>query len=336
MLIPGRHGNSGDYRYGFNGKETDNEVKGEGNSIDYGMRMYDPRVSRFLSIDPLAKTFPWYTPYQYAGNKPIFAIDLDGLEEVSFMDNLNRVLSGKPNIQKQSEWMVQDRRKNVHTPESSFWQASIYNTLTNGSALYKDIAERNAFYAFSQQYIDWSTVATESKWFGAAELVTNWNAVGGADLPDGGMATSSATDDFLRGGNEFLFSHNMDNFNGIMSNSLSKTFTDANGESISLAGLSGKELDYALVQFEQTKVQDYIKSYSINNPNADMEAIITNVNESFGKSIISSIFAPAELKLVINENFTDKNGEINFDFSKYNDRVKLGQKLIDKAYEPKE
>lgn len=38
--------------------------------------------SRFLSVDPLAGSFPEYSPYQYAGNTPIQAIDLDGLEEL--------------------------------------------------------------------------------------------------------------------------------------------------------------------------------------------------------------------------------------------------------------
>ncbi len=68
------------YRYGFNGKENDNEVKGEGNQQDYGMRVYDPRIGKFLSVDPLTKDYPFYTPYQFAGNMPIKFIDLDGLE----------------------------------------------------------------------------------------------------------------------------------------------------------------------------------------------------------------------------------------------------------------
>ncbi|MFB6455599.1 RHS repeat-associated core domain-containing protein [Chitinophaga sp. Hz27] len=72
---------AGGYRYGFNGKENDNEVKGEGNQQDYGMRIYDPRLGKFLSEDPLTKEYPWYTPYQFAGNKPIQAIDRDGAEE---------------------------------------------------------------------------------------------------------------------------------------------------------------------------------------------------------------------------------------------------------------
>jgi RHS repeat-associated protein len=83
MLQPGRSylSSTGDkYRYGFNGKENDNEVKGEGNQQDYGMRVYDPRLGKFLSVDPLSPKFPYYSPYQFAGNMPIHASDLDGLE----------------------------------------------------------------------------------------------------------------------------------------------------------------------------------------------------------------------------------------------------------------
>jgi RHS repeat-associated protein len=69
------------YRYGFNGKESDDEVSGEGNIYDYGFRIYNPRIAKFLSVDPLTPAYPWYTPYQFAGNMPIVAIDLDGLEE---------------------------------------------------------------------------------------------------------------------------------------------------------------------------------------------------------------------------------------------------------------
>jgi RHS repeat-associated protein len=83
MQMPGRK-LSGGYRYGFNGKENDNEVKGEGNQQDYGMRIYDGRIGKFLSVDPLTKTFPWYTPYQFSGNCPIAKTDLDGGEPLDF------------------------------------------------------------------------------------------------------------------------------------------------------------------------------------------------------------------------------------------------------------
>ncbi|MET6997054.1 RHS repeat-associated core domain-containing protein [Chitinophaga defluvii] len=68
------------YRFGFNGKENDNEIKGEGNQQDYGFRIYDPRVGRFLSVDPITSKYPELTPYQFASNRPIDGIDLDGLE----------------------------------------------------------------------------------------------------------------------------------------------------------------------------------------------------------------------------------------------------------------
>ena len=57
MLVPNRHGSSNSYRYGFNGKEKDDEVKGEGVQYDYGFRIYDARIARFLSMDPLLENF---------------------------------------------------------------------------------------------------------------------------------------------------------------------------------------------------------------------------------------------------------------------------------------
>ncbi|MBB6463779.1 RHS repeat domain-containing protein [Flammeovirga kamogawensis] len=72
---------SKEYRYGFNGKENDTDLSGSQLIHDYGFRVYNPVIGKFLSVDPLTKSYPWYTPYQFAGNTPIQAIDLDGLEE---------------------------------------------------------------------------------------------------------------------------------------------------------------------------------------------------------------------------------------------------------------
>jgi RHS repeat-associated protein len=81
MIMPGRTiVNGSGYRFGFNGKENDNEVKETGNQQDYGMRIYDPRLAKFLSVDPLTNKFAWFSPYQFAGNTPLRAIDKDGEE----------------------------------------------------------------------------------------------------------------------------------------------------------------------------------------------------------------------------------------------------------------
>lgn len=69
-------------RYRFCGKEKD----GESGLYYYGMRYYASWMCRFVSVDPLAAKYSFYTPYQYAGNKPIIAIDLDGLEDIIVVD----------------------------------------------------------------------------------------------------------------------------------------------------------------------------------------------------------------------------------------------------------
>jgi len=78
----GMASDAGGYRYGFNGKEQDDEVSGEGNLYDYGFRIYNPRLGKFLSVDPLMQKYPELTPYQFASNTPIQAVDLDGAESM--------------------------------------------------------------------------------------------------------------------------------------------------------------------------------------------------------------------------------------------------------------
>ena len=69
-------GSYGKKRYRFCGKEKDEES----GLYYYGARYYSPWTCRFVSVDPLAGKYPFYTAYQYAGNKPIISIDIDGLE----------------------------------------------------------------------------------------------------------------------------------------------------------------------------------------------------------------------------------------------------------------
>ncbi|MFH6988808.1 thrombospondin type 3 repeat-containing protein [Flavobacterium collinsii] len=79
MLVPNRHADTKEYRYGFNGKEKDNEIRGgQGNSYDYGARMYDPRIGRWFAIDSKFKKYPDLSPYIYVGNNPIHFVDFDG------------------------------------------------------------------------------------------------------------------------------------------------------------------------------------------------------------------------------------------------------------------
>jgi RHS repeat-associated protein len=80
MLMPERQWSYGSgYRYGFNGKENDNEVKGTCNVLHFEFREYDPRLGRFKSIDPESSDYAWQTPYAYHRNSPTVTEDYLGL-----------------------------------------------------------------------------------------------------------------------------------------------------------------------------------------------------------------------------------------------------------------
>jgi RHS repeat-associated protein len=79
-LLNGRGFSQRDYRYGFQGQLLDDEVKGNGNSLNYKYRMHDPRIGRFFAVDPLASDFPWNSSYAFSENRVIDAIELEGAE----------------------------------------------------------------------------------------------------------------------------------------------------------------------------------------------------------------------------------------------------------------
>ena len=77
-LMPKRNASSNAYRYGFNGMEKDDEVKGGGNSYTTLFRQYDPRLGRWLSVDPESSLLPWQSPYVGMDNQPVIVVDPDG------------------------------------------------------------------------------------------------------------------------------------------------------------------------------------------------------------------------------------------------------------------
>jgi RHS repeat-associated protein len=78
MQMPGRNYSSDAYRYGFNGMEKDDEVKGSGNHMTTMWRQYDPRLGRFMTIDPKAKYLKSFSPYNFSLNSPIMLNDPNG------------------------------------------------------------------------------------------------------------------------------------------------------------------------------------------------------------------------------------------------------------------
>jgi len=81
---------SNDYRFGFNGKEKDDEVYGSNNYIDFGERGYDPRTGRFSSVDKLWKKYPNESNYSFTSNKPIVFAENDGKDKIYYLEVIQK------------------------------------------------------------------------------------------------------------------------------------------------------------------------------------------------------------------------------------------------------
>ncbi|NHN27993.1 LysM peptidoglycan-binding domain-containing protein [Flavobacterium jejuense] len=64
----------------------DNELKGIGNSYTTEFRQYDPRIGRWLSLDPLMADYTNLSPYVSFNNNPILFSDPYGLEGENSID----------------------------------------------------------------------------------------------------------------------------------------------------------------------------------------------------------------------------------------------------------
>jgi RHS repeat-associated protein len=71
----------------------DDEVKGGGNSYDFGARMFDPRLGRWLSIDPHVKRYPGISPYHFSYNNPVIFNDPNGKDGRLTIDYENKTVT---------------------------------------------------------------------------------------------------------------------------------------------------------------------------------------------------------------------------------------------------
>ena len=88
--LEGRKGTANERgKHGFQGQLLDDDIKGEGNSVNYKYRMHDPRIGRFFAVDPLAPKYAYNSPYAFSENRVIDRIELEGLETAE-LDNIRR------------------------------------------------------------------------------------------------------------------------------------------------------------------------------------------------------------------------------------------------------
>lgn len=150
MLVPNRHASSAAYRYGFQGQEKDDELKGEGNSLNYKFRMHDPRVGRFFAVDPLEKDYPWNSPYAFSENEVINATELEGLEKRYTYD----VWTDGKGIKQSKVSSVQTNKNSLNNQiVTRYWDAK-------GQISHTEFSEYPQEYSFGDKLLKSASLAT--------------------------------------------------------------------------------------------------------------------------------------------------------------------------------
>ena len=177
-----------DYR--FNGKELDPET---GNYY-YGARYYDPKISVWLSVDPLAHETPSWTPYRFSFNNPLKYIDPDGRQE--YPNDFTGPLGP-------GDWREDDRIAG----NDVFSSANAYNLQqVNGYSEYSSIEQRAGFYKWFQTQTE--SEGYDTKWAGAAFVVAS--QMSNIHSPFSGILDNAIEGDlkqFAEDGNEAIFNN---------------------------------------------------------------------------------------------------------------------------------
>ncbi|MGQ2985551.1 RHS repeat-associated core domain-containing protein [Flavobacterium sp.] len=107
------------YRYGFNGQEKIDEQYGiEGTAYLFEYRVYDSRIGRFLSVDPLFKEYSWNSVYAFAENDVIRAVDIEGLEKAIVIQFSYRGVYYRSTVIR----VPNGSKKNVSNPDGILYQ----------------------------------------------------------------------------------------------------------------------------------------------------------------------------------------------------------------------
>ncbi|MTI11140.1 hypothetical protein [Curvivirga aplysinae] len=167
--------------------------------------------------------------------------------------------------------------------------------------------------------------AIKSKWFKAAAEVTSENALGYAaeDKWNYGMVNDDE-EDYLQFVHHELAKMNYQTFQSLY-----------HGQEIKgLEGLRGKELDYALVELEQRKVEELSDLYFKNNPEVDEDKIyarLSNLN-NFWENYLHNSF----VNQAVAEAHRSVFPQDDYDMSNLRDRIKLGKTMVDQLYKSQE
>ena len=112
MTMPGRSYNAHTSRHGFTGHEKESDLAEGIYTTEY--RLYDARVGRWLSVDPLFEKYVGMSPYNYCMLNPVMMVDPDGRETEYIEENLDEDDKKFPLTTRTDEFAEYDARYNCH------------------------------------------------------------------------------------------------------------------------------------------------------------------------------------------------------------------------------
>ena len=92
-------------RWRYSGKEEQKAIDAALPLIDYGARMYDPTIVRWMSVDPLAEKYYPVGQYVYCAGNPVNLIDPSG-RGIWEIDNEGRIVRYKEDNTTDSFYIV--------------------------------------------------------------------------------------------------------------------------------------------------------------------------------------------------------------------------------------
>lgn len=190
---------------------------------------------------------------------------------------------------------------------------------------FKTIRARRSYY----KQID-AVVRSWSRWYQAACIVTKANSIGAAERFNFWMLNRRACN-FMKQGSAYLFVFNKNVAQQVLQHEkinrifVTSYFADSSRKEVAIYEKQGKELDEALVLFEQTLVQYFIDIYRQQNPGVNTDKIFRSMNRAMRFPL-----APGPVRKVLKKNFSRKK---RFHFQSFDDRVTLGMGLVDLLYE---
>ncbi len=162
------------YRYGYQGSEKDNEFKGEGNSYTTEFRQLDPRLGRWMSVDPVFQ--PWQGSYSSMDNNPLIFNDFSGTQVLGDYYNRNGKYLGNDGINDKQVY-VADGVDKTKKGKLKFINAQRLNVTHSTFIKFAGVVDQESYGNMKESFALGTTIVNASRNGGVSieSLITNVN-----------------------------------------------------------------------------------------------------------------------------------------------------------------